>query len=274
MNIQSILTQTTWRVIHDSRFSPKDNALASFAVDDTLCEMVGSKQSPAVARSWIHTNTIVLGIQDSRLPNIREGISYLKQAGWNVIVRNSGGLAVVLDEGVYNLSLILHEKENHLSIDEGFETMVALLRLLLAHYDISFQTGEIVGSYCPGRYDLSVNGKKFAGISQRRIRGGTAVQVYLCLNGNGSERARVIQRFYELASGNDSTLHPPIIPETMASLEELSQQNIRNSDINVLLIQQLKQFGNVVEADLNESETALFQTYYKRVVERNKKLKC
>lgn len=274
MNIQSILTQTTWRVILNSQFSPKHNALASFALDDTLCEMVGTKRSSATARSWIHENTIVLGIQDCRLPNVQTGVEYLKQLGWNVVVRNSGGLAVVLDEGIYNLSLILHEKDNRLSIELGFETMVALVKKMLSHFGISFQSGEIVGSYCPGRYDLSVDGKKFAGISQRRIRGGTAVQVYLCIDGSGSERAQVIRRFYELASNGDAQLYPPIVPETMASLEELSQKNIRISDLNELLIQELKQFGDVIEEDLNEEETNLFQTYYRRVVERNRKLNC
>jgi len=274
MNIQSILTQTTWRVVLNSRFSPKHDALSSFALDDTLCEMVGTKRSPACVRPWIHSNTIVLGIQDSRLPNIREGIAYLKHEGWNVVVRNSGGLAVVLDEGIYNLSLILHEKENRLSIELGFETMVALVNMLLSRYGISFQSGEIVGSYCPGRYDLSIDGKKFAGISQRRIRGGTAVQVYLCINGSGSKRAQVVQKFYELASGGDASLHPPIIPETMASLEELSRKSIQIPDLNRLLIQQLQPFGNVIEQDLNENEAKLFHIYYQRVVERNQKLNC
>src|SRR5690606_34690612 len=247
---------------------------ASFALDDTLCEMVGMKHSPATARTWIHENTIVLGIQDSRLPNIKEGIAYLKDEGWKVVVRNSGGLAVVLDEGIYNLSLILHEKDNRLSIEQGFEAMVALLKRMLKHCGISFQSGEIAGSYCPGRYDLSVDGKKFAGISQRRIRGGTAVQVYLCIDGSGSERAQVIRRFYELASGGDDQLYPTIIPETMASLEELSQNNIQIAALNELLIQELKRFGNVIAKDLNEEEANLFQTYYRRVVERNRKLNC
>lgn len=48
-------------------------------------------------------------------------------------------------------------------------------------------------------YDLSINGKKFAGISQRRVRGGVAVQIYLCADKSGSERADLIRRFYQAA---------------------------------------------------------------------------
>lgn len=272
MDIHSILTQQTWRVIENSQFAPKRDALASFALDDTLCEAVGKKQSPAVARSWVHDKTIVLGIQDGRLPALREGIEFLKAGGWNVIVRNSGGLAVVLDEGIYNLSLILHEKENSLSIEKGFETMVAFLRTLLAPYGIHFETGEIVGSYCPGRYDLSVNGKKFAGISQRRIRGGVATQVYICTSGSGSDRAHIIERFYQLAAGNEPDCCPPIYPETMASLSEISLRNISHSELNERLAQLLNEFGLVIQSDLNDAETELFKTYYERVDARTKKV--
>ncbi len=32
--------------------------------------------------------------------------------------------------------------------------------------DVEIATHEITRSYCPGKFDLSINGKKFAGISQ------------------------------------------------------------------------------------------------------------
>ena len=59
-------------------------------------------------------NTIVLGIQDTRLPFLEEGISIFKGRGLSVIVRNSGGLAVVLDEGVLNISLVFPKAKREL----------------------------------------------------------------------------------------------------------------------------------------------------------------
>jgi lipoate-protein ligase A len=50
--------------------------------------------------------------------------------------------------------------------------------------NISDIFNTIEHSYCPGKFDLSIDGKKFAGISQRRVRGGIAVQIYLCVEGN------------------------------------------------------------------------------------------
>ncbi len=69
------------------------------------------RESPATARSWVHHRTIVLGIQDTRLPFLEDGVKLLEDEGYRVIVRNSGGLAVVLDEGVLNISLIFEDEK-------------------------------------------------------------------------------------------------------------------------------------------------------------------
>ena len=45
---------------------------------------------------------------------------------------------------------------------------------------------------------LSIDGRKFAGISQRRLRQGIAVQVYLCIEGSGAERAELIRELYKV----------------------------------------------------------------------------
>lgn len=53
----------------------------------------------------------MLGIQDTRLPFLEDGVKLLEDEGYRVIVRNSGGLAVVLDEGVLNISLIFEDEK-------------------------------------------------------------------------------------------------------------------------------------------------------------------
>ena len=92
-----------WRYIdHSSGLG----AYAIFAFDDTFCESVGKDISDNVVRTWIHQHTVILGImiQDCRF---KDGIDYLtNEIGYNAIVRNSGGLGVVLDQGVLNISLM------------------------------------------------------------------------------------------------------------------------------------------------------------------------
>ncbi len=105
----------------------------------------------------------------------------------------------MLDEGVLNVSLLFQETEKGIDIDLGYDTMWHLIKEMLKDYDVTIEAKEIVGSYCPGSYDLSIRDQKFAGISQRRIRGGVAVQIYLCATGSGSERAALVRDFYNLA---------------------------------------------------------------------------
>src|SRR5699024_11867832 len=82
-------------------------AMTSFAIDDALTTAVSERTSPPILRLWLHPATVVLGIPDTRLPYIHDGVKWLKQNGYHVIVRNSVGLAVALDRGVLNMALIL-----------------------------------------------------------------------------------------------------------------------------------------------------------------------
>jgi octanoyl-[GcvH]:protein N-octanoyltransferase len=270
----SLLRQNQWRIIDQSSLGPHFDALQSFAIDDTLCTSVGSGKSPAVARSWVHHDTIVLGIQDTKLPYLQDGVQYLQDQGYRVIVRNSGGLAVVLDDGVLNVSLVFPETEKGIDIDRGYDTMWELVKEMFANYPVQIDAGEIVGSYCPGSYDLSINGKKFAGISQRRIRMGVAVQIYLCVSGSGSKRAELIREFYSRSLQGEKTkfVYPTIQPETMASLSELLGEEISVPTVMLYLLQTLKKVSNeIFSSALTEEELELYEYYYQRVVERNAK---
>ncbi|MDP4551497.1 lipoate--protein ligase family protein [Alkalihalobacillus macyae] len=275
MTNDSILFQPKWRVIDQSTLGPSFDALQSFAMDDTLCNSAGSGDSPPIMRSWVHHNTIVLGIQDTRLPYFDEGVHYLKQQGYRVIVRNSGGLAVVLDAGVLNLSLVFAEKQQQIDIDTGYDAMVDFVEHILAPYNVTIEDREIVGSYCPGRYDLSIDGRKFAGISQRRLRGGVAVQVYLCVDGSGSERAKVIQEFYHRAVQGEPTkfTYPEIVPETMASLSELIGEDLTAGDLMMQTLKTLKIYADAMTTEhLSISELSLYDYNYQRVFTRNEKV--
>jgi len=269
-----LLRQSRWRLIDQSAIGPHFHALQSFATDDTLCESVGSGNSPAVARSWVHHQTIVLGIQDTKLPFLQEGLKVLEQKGYQYIVRNSGGLAVVLDEGVLNLSLILPEAEKGIDINRGYDAMWLLIKKMFSDFAIEIEAREIVGSYCPGSYDLSIGGKKFAGISQRRLKKGVAVQIYLCVSGSGSERAEVIRDFYEKARKGESTkfVYPDVSPDVMSSLSELLGTPLTIQDVMLRFLKFLHQNSEeIATGQLQPEEFERFSYYYDRIIERNSK---
>ncbi|MGE6754895.1 lipoate--protein ligase family protein [Rossellomorea sp. NPDC071047] len=270
----ALLRQDRWRVIDQSSLGPMFGALQSFAMDDTLCTAVGAAQSDPTARSWVHHQTVVLGIQDTKLPFLSDGLKVLEEEGYQYIVRNSGGLAVVLDEGVLNLSLVFPDSEKGIDINRGYDAMWLLVEDMFKDFDVKIEAKEITQSYCPGSYDLSINDQKFAGISQRRIRNGVAVQVYLCVNGSGAGRAKLIQRLYEtgLKDGTTKFTFPVIDPEVMASLSELLGVELSIQDVMLRFLQSLKGFsGEFYSSALQGEEYGMYEMYYQRVVDRNEK---
>ncbi|MBI5975101.1 lipoate--protein ligase family protein [Staphylococcus canis] len=261
-----------WRYVdHSSGLEP----MQSFAFDDTFSERVGGDMSPNVVRTWVHQHTVILGIHDARLPFLKDGIQYLtNQRGYNAIVRNSGGLGVVLDQGILNISLIFKGK-TEVSIDEAFTVMYLLISKMFEDEDVDIHTHEIVHSYCPGKYDLSIFNQKFAGISQRRVRGGIAVQIYLCVEGSGSERAALMREFYQHAlKGTTTKFHyPDIHPDSMASLETLLGRPITVQDVMFKLLYAIKDLGGRLNMDpISDDEMVLYDKYYDRIIERNAKM--
>lgn len=270
---QLLCQHSQWRIIDQTALGPSFEALQSFGIDDALCEAIGAGLSPATARIWVHHNTVVLGIQDTKLPFLQDGLNYLANRGYRAIVRNSGGLAVVLDEGVLNISLVFPERNRKIAINSGYDAMWYLIQQMFADSGHEIAAREIVGSYCPGSYDLSIDGKKFAGISQRRLKGGVAVQIYLCVTASGSKRAELIKEFYTRAQKGEFTKFsfPEVDPNVMASLSELLGPLSLN-DAVFKFLQVLKSLDVALySAPLSQNELPLYTHYYDRVQKRNEK---
>ena len=261
--------ETNWRFIDQSLSMLTRSPLESFAMDDTLCHVTGHGESNPIIRTWVHNESVVLGIQDHRLPHIEAGMQLLRDAGYEPIVRNSGGLAVVLDPGVLNISLVFMEKEPT-SIDTAFGYMVDFVKALFPEL-----AEKIVGSYCPGTYDLSINGKKFAGISQRRMQKGIAVQIYLCIEGSGAKRAELIRDFYEAGLQGEETkfTYPTVVPSVMASIQELTGTAITVTEVNMRIQRLLLEWDpQTALCPLQESELTLYVHYLDRIFKRNASL--
>lgn len=272
---ESLFLNKEWRFWDQSMSGRTSSALESFAADDLLCELVGRGDSLPTIRTWVHDHTVVLGIQDHRVPHISDARELLATHGFRSIVRNSGGLAVVLDKGVLNVSIVVSEREHSIDIGDGYDIMVEFIRHVFPHLTERIEAYEIIGSYCPGSYDLSIEGKKFAGISQRRLKQGIAIQIYLCIEGSGAERAKLIREFYEAGIQKKETKfsYPVIVPEVMASLSEITGEEMTVQD-TVIHIQRFMNhvMSNVHMKSLQAEETDLYTHYLTRVVERNQKM--
>lgn len=254
-----------------SIFNKPNNALLSFALEDAITTAVGEESSPMTVRLWVHDKTLVLGIPDSRLSYLQKGVEEMQRHHYNVIIRNSGGLAVLLDKNVLNISFVLPNKDE-LSINEGYDLMYDFTKMLFKEEEAPILAYEIKGSYCPGDYDLSIDGKKFAGISQRRVRKGVSVQMYLDIAGKSYERAALVKKFYSLSKGEEdrSFIYPDVNPTVMASLSELLHQDFSVEQIIGRIRNLLHSFSNrPLQSTLTERERELFFDRYKQMEKRN-----
>jgi len=96
--------------------------------------------------------------------------------GWPVVVRRTGGGPVPQIAGTLNVSLALATPRGEApGIDPAFRGFADWLCAALRGCGLAPETGEIAGSCCPGRYDISIPAehgpRKIIGIAQRRRQG-------------------------------------------------------------------------------------------------------
>lgn len=274
-----LLSHETVRLIDHSKettiFNRDNTPLSDFAVDDAIATAVGQHTVHPTVRFWVHPNVVVLGIIDGKLPHLEDGLQYLRENHFHAVIRNSGGLAVLLNRGVLNMSIIIPGNQE-VSIHDGYEMMLELVQLLFSSYTDEIEAYEIVGSYCPGDYDLSIRGKKFAGISQRRVRNGIAVQIYIDIEGSSYERASIVRDFYRCSKKDTETKmdYPEVNPHVVSSINELLDQQFTVQEVIDDIRSILEEKGvQVEEGKLIEEEEMIFQKRYEQMLKRNETIR-
>ncbi len=155
-------------------------------------------------------------MRDMRLPGAEDAVRHFRSLGYEVHLRSSGGRLVVLDEGVLNVA-IAYAGEALPGIEPGFQLMAGVLSEALGDLGLEPVVGEVAGSICAGRYDLSIGGRKVAGLSQRRRRNFALIHAFLLVEGDGKGREDLAASFYGLAR---ASAEEGIRPGTMAALQE------------------------------------------------------
>lgn len=215
--------------------------LEPFAVDEMLCGEVAAGRMPIV-HLWRHTRAFVVGLRDRRLSHALVAMDHLEEKGYSVGVRHSGGAAVPLDDGVVNISLILPKEPGDMEYNPYFELMYQLLRSTLQSFSLQVEHGEIQGSYCPGDYDLSISGRKFCGLAQRRQTKAFVVQAFVSVEGNAEQRAEIAKQFYTIAAGGDVASAVSVDPMTMISLRQIDARITCESFVTAF-IERLRALG-------------------------------
>ncbi|MGX6979759.1 lipoate--protein ligase family protein [Vagococcus elongatus] len=207
----------------DQQVVKQSDAFLPFALTDVLTAEAGENNS-AIIHFWEFEQTVILGMKDSRLLYFPEALNYLTKQEYHPMLRSSGGLGIVADQGVLNISFILPNfPDNKLNIQQGYEFAVQIVKQVFSDFPVTIEAREISDSYCPGSYDLSIDGKKFAGLAQRRIKNGISVMLYLSVSGNQKKRGELMANFYHagLKEAFGTNGFPPVNPDTMENLNTL-----------------------------------------------------
>lgn len=252
-----------------------NQTISHFALTDSLLRYAGKYQKN-ILHFWPTSNLVILGMMDTKLPYFKDALAVIEQYAKPYIVRNSGGLAVVGDDGVLNFSLILPEDpQQKMAINTGYDYMLQLINDSLKQYGKTSQAYEIKDSYCPGDYDLSIDGKKFAGISQRRLKNGVAIMIYISVNGDQAKRAELIRDFYQAGlKGETVKWHfPKVDPAAMATLEDLLHISLTVDEMKKLILDTLLKKNNTIA--LGEYSQEVLTDYnegFEKMIRRNQQM--
>ncbi|KYK52980.1 lipoate--protein ligase family protein [Lactiplantibacillus plantarum] len=217
--------------------------LDSFAYTNALLWLTAARQQPIV-HFWQLQPTVILGLLDQRLPRLTAGLAHLHAAGYQVMLRNSGGLAVIADPGVLNVSLFLPATRERYSITAAYQLMVDYVQAVWPQLNIT--TGEITRSYCPGDYDLSIAGRKIAGMSQRRTAEALVIMLYVSVDGDQMARSQLIQRFYQVSlAGHHDARFPDVDPQVMTTVADALAAPTDTTATQARFIAILAQHGTV-----------------------------
>ncbi|MBQ7847376.1 MAG: lipoate--protein ligase [Clostridia bacterium] len=106
---------------------------------------------------WSTSPTLVVGKFQNTLEEINE--EYVKEHGLYVVRRLSGGGTMYMDEGGWQFAFIKGGEARHIDFKEYITPVVFALRAMGAD------------AYMSGRNDLMLDGRKFSGNSQYKVKG-------------------------------------------------------------------------------------------------------
>lgn len=270
------LENQTFMIYDSSKTELHSDLLSHFALGDALIRQANQENSPLYLHFWPIDRLVILGMIDTKLPYLSAGIHFLQEKKYDVVVRNAGGLAVIADPGVLNFSLVLPEgADEKITINEGYEIMLALIRQVFAPFGRDIQAFEISDSYCPGDYDLSIDGRKFAGIAQRRFKKGISIMIYLSVTGDQQGRGELIRSFYEKSLQGETTRwdFPSVRPSSMANLSDLLGIPFTTAQVQQMILETLSANDNrFLKAEYSPQLMKEYQNAHDKTKKRNQQL--
>ncbi|MGY3724279.1 octanoyl-[GcvH]:protein N-octanoyltransferase [Granulicatella balaenopterae] len=274
MTMLSILKNQDIFVISEHSDKYFNNYLHPFIVDEVCLRKVNLPNSLPIIHFWTLPPCLILGMSDTKLPFLNDALINVKNAHYQPVIRSAGGLAVISDPGVLNISLTFKQCDTKISIHEAYQVMKELICLAFpeASGEKCISSFEVSDSYCPGDFDLSIQGKKFAGIAQRRFKDGICVLIYLSVFGQQEQRGELVKSFYQTGLNHqESKWHfPDITPSSMANLADLLEIELSIDDVyKRILMALLDNDCNIISTYKDFYQTDDYHQLQEKMQQRN-----
>jgi octanoyl-[GcvH]:protein N-octanoyltransferase len=187
-----------------------------------LLRDVAAGRSPGGMLIYRPEATAAFGRLDRLLPGYAAAQDAARRRGFEPMLREGGGHAVVYDERSVVLEEVAPSRDIVSGIqtrfDEGTERIVAALRSL----GLDPQVGELPGEYCAGAHSISLDGIKVVGTAQRVIRGAALFAAVVLVGGGDAIRAALTDIYAALdldwepsTAGAIQDVVPGITPESV-----------------------------------------------------------
>lgn len=196
-------------LIAQSLAHPEDG----FGLQQVVLEEVAAEARGPTALLWTSSRYIGATHPETRLPAFDEAALLAEEAGFPVLIRNSGGGAVAANEGSISFSLTLPIKDLRHGLYERYTDGADIVASTLGKLGVEAEPGEVEGEFCPGAYSVRAGGyrgTKVAGLAQRVTRWAARVEA-LVLVTDTAEIRDVLGLFY-------GALGLPFRPECVADL--------------------------------------------------------
>ena len=196
------------------------------ARDLQVGERASSPEGGPTYRIWTNRRCIVVTRREARLPAYAEAARASAAEGWPVVVRDSGGTAIPHLPSTLQVTLGLPRRPGgEPSIEAVYRALGSPVRRALDRVGFETSFGEVPRSFCDGRFNLVVDGRKVAGSAQRwtggipgtgRRGGFILAHLSLFVGGDMADATGAVNRFLQRAGAQGD-----FDPEAVASLEDL-----------------------------------------------------
>jgi lipoate-protein ligase A len=163
-----------------------ENPEYGFGLQQAVLEEVGTGDRGPAALMWTSTPYVGATRRETRLAGFGLAQQAAEEAGFPVLVRNSGGGAVAANEGSISFSVTYPIGELGQGLYERYADGVDLVASALQRLGVEAEGGEVEGEFCPGAYSVrsgGAQGVKHAGLAQRVRRRSARLEALILVSG-------------------------------------------------------------------------------------------